>query len=104
MITTNTFTTTACGEVIKIQSGLLNCNSEKVLYFLRCKICDDTPYVGKAETNFFENENITYHKSAFIHNIFKIAIEVLIIGKYLYFRSVKSTNSLKKGNRFGNTN
>ena len=55
-------------------------------------------------TDLFENENITYHKSAFIHNIFKIAIEVLIIGKYLYFRSVKSTNSLKKGNRFGNTN
>ena len=52
IITTNTFLTKACGEVIKIQSGLLNCNSEKVLYFLRCKICDDTPYVGKTKTNF----------------------------------------------------
>ena len=48
IITTNTFTTKACGEVFKIQSGPLNCNSEKVLYLLRCKICDDTPYVGKA--------------------------------------------------------
>ena len=38
--------------VCKIQSGPLNCNSEKVLYFLRCKICDDTPYVGKAKTKF----------------------------------------------------
>ena len=50
--TTNTFTTKACGEVFKIQSGPLNCNSEKVLYLLRCKICDDTPYVGKAKTKF----------------------------------------------------
>ena len=29
IITTNTFTTKACGEVFKIQSGPLNCNSEK---------------------------------------------------------------------------
>ena len=52
IITTNTFTTIACGEVFKIQSGPLNCNSEKLLYLLRCKICDDTPYAGKDETKF----------------------------------------------------
>ena len=52
IITTNTFTTKACGLVFKIQSGPLNCNSEKVLYLLRCKICDDTPHVGKAKTKF----------------------------------------------------
>ena len=52
IITTNTFTTKACGEVFKIQSGPRNCNSEKVLYLLRCKICDDTPYVEKAKTKF----------------------------------------------------
>ena len=45
IITTNTFTTKACGEVFKVQGGPLNCNSEKVLYLLRCKICDYTPYV-----------------------------------------------------------
>ena len=39
-------------EVFKIQSGPLNCNSEKVLYLLRCKICDDNPYIGKAKTKF----------------------------------------------------
>ena len=27
---TNTFTTKACGETFKIQSGILNCNSQKV--------------------------------------------------------------------------
>ena len=29
IIRANTFTSKACGEVFKIQSGLLNCNSEK---------------------------------------------------------------------------
>ena len=52
IITTNTFTTKACGEIIKIQTGPLNCDSEKVLYLQRCKICDHTPYVGKAKTKF----------------------------------------------------
>ena len=33
IITTNTFTTKACREVFKIQSGSLNCNSEKFFYF-----------------------------------------------------------------------
>ena len=34
---------------MKIQSGPLNCNSEKILYLLRGKICDDTPYAGKTK-------------------------------------------------------
>ena len=53
IITTETFITKICREVLKIQSGLLNSNSEKVLYLLRCKICDDTPYVWKAKTKFY---------------------------------------------------
>ena len=36
----------------KIQSGHLNCNSEKVLYLLKCKVCGQGPYVGKAEAKF----------------------------------------------------
>ena len=48
LITINTFTTKAYGGVFKIQSG----NSEKAIYLLRPKICDDTPYVGKAKTKF----------------------------------------------------
>ena len=46
--TATTFTTEACGEIFQIQSGPLNCNSEKVLYLLKCKVCGDAPYVGKA--------------------------------------------------------
>ena len=49
--TTTTFTTEAC-EVFKIQSGPLNCNSEKVLYLLKCKVCGEAPYVGKVKTKF----------------------------------------------------
>ena len=48
LITINNFTTKAYGEVFKIQSG----NSENVIYLLRPKICDDAPYVGKAQTKF----------------------------------------------------
>ena len=87
-------TAKACGEVFKIEGGPLNCNSEKVLYLLRCKICNDNSYVRKAKTKFrirfnnyeintylFENENRMHHRSVFIHTKFKNATEVLMIGK-----------------------
>ena len=32
---TDTFSTKACGETFKIQSGILNCNSQKVVYLLK---------------------------------------------------------------------
>ena len=51
IITTNTFTTKACGKVVKIQSGFLNFNSEKV-YMLGT---GDIPQVGKAKTKFHLN-------------------------------------------------
>ena len=47
-----TFATEACEEAFKIQSGYLNCNLEKVLYLLKCKVCHEAPYVGKDETKF----------------------------------------------------
>ena len=40
---TDTFTTKACGETFKIQSGILNCNSQKVVYLLKCRICGEAP-------------------------------------------------------------
>ena len=45
-----TFTTEACGEIFKIQSGLLNCNSVKVLFLLKCKRCGEAPYVGNIDS------------------------------------------------------
>ena len=68
IITTNTFTTKACAGVVKIQSGPVKCNAEKVLYLLRCKIRDDTPYVGKAKTKFrlrcnnYKNKHRSFRK------------------------------------------
>ena len=53
--TTTTFTTDARGEIFKIfkiWSGPLNSNSEKVLYLLKCKVCVEVPYVGKAKAKF----------------------------------------------------
>ena len=49
---TDAFTTKACGETFKIQRGILNCNSEKVIYLLKCRICGEVLYVGKAKTKF----------------------------------------------------
>ena len=82
------------GKYLKFKVGPLTVNSEKVLYLLRCKICDDIPMLEKLKQSFvfrflivkvnndlFEKENRTYHRSVFIHAIFKIAIEVLMIGK-----------------------
>ena len=50
--TTTTISTEARGEVFKVQSGPLNCNLEKVQYLLKCKVCAEAPYVGKAKTKF----------------------------------------------------
>ena len=49
---TDTFTSKACGETFKIQSGILNCNSQKVVHLLKCRICGEAPYVGNAKTEF----------------------------------------------------
>ena len=49
---THTFSTKACSETFKIQGGILNCNSQKVVYLLKCRICGEAPYVGKAKTKF----------------------------------------------------
>ena len=59
---------------------------------------------NKNNTDLFEKENRMYHRSVFIHNTFRIATEVLMMGKKVYLRIVKRRNNLKKKRRFGNTN
>ena len=49
---TTTFTTEACQETFKIQKDPLNCDSKKVLYLFKYKVCGGVPYVGKAKTKF----------------------------------------------------
>ena len=41
-----------CGETFKIESGILNFNSEKVVYLSKCRICGEAPYFGKIKTKF----------------------------------------------------
>ena len=50
--TAMTLTTEACQETFKVQSGPLTCDSKKVLYLLKCKVCGEIPYVGKAKLRF----------------------------------------------------
>ena len=45
-----TFTTKACQETLKIQSGPLTVDFEKVLYLLKRKVYGEVPYVEKAKT------------------------------------------------------
>ena len=52
VITAMIFTTEACQETFKIQSGPLICDSEKILNLLKCKVCGGVPYVGKAKPGF----------------------------------------------------
>ena len=68
------FTTEACQETFKIQSGSLTCDSEKALYLLKCKVCGEVPHVGKAKPNFVVGLIIV-----------KVNIERLekVIGKFL---------------------
>ena len=49
---TDAFSTKARGETFKIQSGVLNCHSQKVVYLLKCRIWGEAAYVGKAKTKF----------------------------------------------------
>ena len=48
--TATNFITEACQETFKTSNGSLTCDSEKVLYLLKCKVCGEVPYVGKAKT------------------------------------------------------
>ena len=117
IITTNTFTTKSCGEVFKFQSGPLTITQKRFFTFWDAKFMTILPMLEKLKQSFvfgliiitvntylIVKEKRMYRRSVFIHTMFKIATEVLMIGKQLYLRSVKCTNNLKKGRRFGNTN
>ena len=49
---TDTFDTKAWNKTFKIQSGILNCNSQRVVYLLKCRVCGEAPYVGMAKRKF----------------------------------------------------
>ena len=49
---TDTFSTKVCDKTFKSQSMTPNCNSQKVIYLLKCRICGAVSSVGKAKTRF----------------------------------------------------
>ena len=50
--TTTTLITKTCGETFIIRSGPLNCNSEKVLYLLKWKVCGEALMLEKPKLSF----------------------------------------------------
>ena len=78
MCNTDTFATKACGETFKIQREIFHCNSQKVVYLLKYRICGEAPYVCKEKTKFragFNNyksahrsyrKKVKYYSSVFI--------------------------------------
>lgn len=65
---TDAFPFKACGKTFKIQTGTLNCNSEKVVYFLECRTCEEAAYDAivkkkfRARFNNFESGQRCYRK------------------------------------------
>ena len=89
---TDTFFSKAYGETFRIQGGVLNYNSQKVVYFLKCRICRETSYVDKAKTKFRARfnfikahtvpieKNVKYHSNIFMNIMANTVIMVLMIG------------------------
>ena len=111
--TTTTFTTEACQENFKTQKGPLNCDSEKVLYLLKCKVCGEVPYVGKQKPNFARGLTITkvntehsekvtkkFFRNVFTLTIASIATVEVMIRILCFLNNVKHMSSLKKGKPF----
>ena len=50
--TATIFTIEVYQITFKIQSGLLACDSEKVLHLLKCKVFGEVPHIGNAKVKF----------------------------------------------------
>ena len=48
-------TTKACGEISKIQNGIINCDSQKVLYLLKCRMCGKALMLVRQKQNLEQN-------------------------------------------------
>ena len=71
---------------------ILNCNSQKVVYLLKCRICGEAPYVGKEKRNLEQDliiikvhagpieKNVKYHSSVLMNIMGNTVIMELMIG------------------------
>ena len=101
---TDTFTTKACGETFKIQSGILNCNSQKVVYLFKCRICGEVPMLVRQKRNLEQDliikvhtgpieKNVKYHSSVFMNIMGNTVTMELMIGSSHQLNNVKHTSS-----------
>ena len=89
----DTFSTKACGETFKIQSRVLNCNSQKVVYLLKFRMCggrlpmlvrqkrnsEQDLIIIKSHTDPIE-KNVKYHSNVFMNIMANTVIMGLMIG------------------------
>ena len=109
--------TEACQGTFKIQEGPLSSDTKKMLYLLKCQICGEVPFVGKAKTKFcyrFNNYESTHRafrngkrkvpRKSF-HTIYLLSWWPLesMTGILWFLNNVKHMNSWKKDKRFGKT-
>ena len=77
--TATTFTTEAYQKTFKIRSGHLTCDSKKFLYLLKCKVCGEVSYVGKAKTKFrYRFNNFKSKPRAFRKGNQKVPLKLFI--------------------------
>ena len=87
LYTATTFTAKACQETFKIQNGPSACDSEELLYLLKCKVCGEFPYVRKANTKFryrfnnYESKDRAFKKviKKLLRNYFTLTIVLIVI-------------------------
>ena len=109
-----TFAAEAYQETCKCQKDPLYCESEKLVYLLKYKVCGVVLYVGQTKTKFFYRFYNWKHRAFKMgnqkvpQNIFTLAfvlmdIVELMIRVLWFFNPVNCMSNLKKGKKFGNT-
>ena len=85
--TTTTFTTEVCQETFKIQKGPLNCDSEKVLYLLKCTLRKQKP----------KSEHLERVTKKFLRNVFALTIVSMAINwNFVIFEQCETHEHLNK--------
>ena len=99
-------------ETFKIHSAPLNCNSEKVLYLIKCKVCGEAPHIGKAKTRFrYRSNNYKRKHKAFPKENQKIPTKLFqdycclddqlgIDWNFTFFDECETHKQLKEGKTF----
>ena len=98
-----------------MQSVILNCNSKKVVYLLKCRICGEAPFVGKAKMKFrgrfnnYKTGHRSYRKKRkvsqqrFYEHYGRHSHNGIDDWQFKTIQKFETHEQLKEGNHFGNT-